>query len=236
MAELVVSLDIDDRRTAERLIQLLGSSVSHYKIGSVPLMAFGVDIIETLQKEKKKVFFDLKFFDIPNTVEHAVYHVCRMQPELLTVHISGGINMLKAAISGRNRSGSKTKIIGVTVLTSFEQEDLESIGINENMETHITRLAGMAFESGIDGIVCSARDLEFLRKKFPRDFLMVCPGIRPGTCSDDQKRVSTVCQAVRSGADYLVIGRPITESENPVEVVEQIKKEIAENEIQQKNS
>ncbi|MCX7704953.1 MAG: orotidine-5'-phosphate decarboxylase [bacterium] len=236
MAELIVSLDINNRKDIEKLIEMLGSSVEHYKIGPVPLLTFGTEIMEFLSNKKKKIFLDLKFFDIPNTVENAVYSACKLNPHLLTVHTLGGKNMLKAAISGRNRAGGDTKIIGVTLLTSFSQEDLENIGIKGNIDECILQLAEISFECGLDGIVCSARELEFLRKKFPSDFLMVCPGIRPGgNRFDDQKRSATVSQAVRNGADYLVIGRPIIESENPVAVVSQIKTEIKENEPKREN-
>lgn len=234
MAELIVSLDIDKKEKAEKLVETLGSYVEHYKVGAVPFMAFGMDIVRYLEKHRKKLFFDLKFFDIPNTVEHAVYHVCcLMKPELLTVHISGSIEMLKAAISGRDKSGSKTKIIGVTVLTSLCQKDLELTGINSSVDSQVLRLAQMAYDTGIDGIVCSVRELEFLRRRFPENFLMVCPGIRLGNSDDDQKRIATVAQAVKAGADYLVVGRPVIESKNPKEVVEIIKKQIKENEKKQ---
>ncbi|MCM8764472.1 MAG: orotidine-5'-phosphate decarboxylase [Candidatus Omnitrophica bacterium] len=236
MAELIVSLDVDEKESAERLVEMLGESVDYYKIGAVPLMAFGMDIVKLLQKHGKKIFLDLKFFDIPNTVEHAVYHACRFRPFLLTVHVSGGPAMLKAAITGRNKSGSNNRIIGVTVLTSFNQQDIELLGFKGNIESYIEQLADMAFESGIDGIVCSARDLGFLKKKFPENFLMVCPGIRPGISQDDQKRVASVSQAVKSGADYIVVGRPILESENPLTIVQQIKEEIRKNETRRKNT
>ncbi|MCM8822361.1 MAG: orotidine-5'-phosphate decarboxylase [Candidatus Omnitrophica bacterium] len=236
MTELIVSLDVDEKESAEKLVEMLGESVDYYKIGAVLLMASGMDIVKSLEKQGKKIFFDLKFFDIPNTVEHAVYHACRMRPFFLTVHVSGGPAMLKAAIAGRNKSGVQTRIIGVTILTSFNQQDIELLGFKRNIESYIERLATLAFESGIDGIVCSARDLEFLRKKFPENFLMVCPGIRPGISLDDQKRVASVRQAARAGADYIVVGRPILESKNPLAIVQQIKEEIKENETQQKNS
>lgn len=233
MSELIVSLDIDKREKAEKLVETLGSSVEIYKVGAIPIMAFGMDIVRYLEKQKKKIFLDLKFFDIPNTVEHAVYHACcMMKPLLLTVHISGSIEMLKAAISGRDRSSSKTKIIGVTVLTSLCQKDLELTGITSSIDSHVLRLAQIAYETKIDGIVCSVRELEFLRKRFPENFLMVCPGIRPSVSQDDQKRVATVAQAVKAGADYLVVGRPVIESKNPKEVVEMMKKQIKENEPQ----
>ncbi|MCM8758986.1 MAG: orotidine-5'-phosphate decarboxylase [Candidatus Omnitrophica bacterium] len=231
MAELIVSLDTDDRKSAENLIEKLGTLVEYYKIGPIPLLAFGTQFIEYLSKTGKKVFLDLKFFDIPNTVEMAVYNSCKLNISMLTVHILGGKKMLKAAISGRNKSDSNTKIIGVTILTSFSQEEIEEAGMQGEIDSNILRLADIAFETGLDGIVCSAKELRLLRKKFPQSFLMVCPGIRPdGTSCDDQKRTSTVGQAIKDGADFLVVGRPIIESNNPGEVVRQIKKEIMENE------
>lgn len=236
MAELIVSLDTDIREKTEELIEILGSSIDYYKVGPVPLLAFGTQFIEFLSKKGKRIFLDLKFFDIPNTVEKAVYNACKLKPDLLTVHTLGGTEMLKAAISGRNKSGNNTKIIGVTILTSFSQEEIEGLGMKGSIDSHILRLAEMAFETGLDGIVCSARELDLLIKKFPHGFLKVCPGIRPGSSFDDQKRIATVSQAVKDGADYLVVGRPIIESNNPLEVVNQIKKEILENEPERKST
>lgn len=237
MAELIVSLDVHSKEKARKLIEILGSSVEYYKIGPVPLFAYGTDIIEFLIEKGKKVFLDMKFFDIPNTVENAVYNSCKLRVSSISVHTMGGIKMLKSAISGRNKARAETKIIGVTILTSFTQEDLEIVGIKQDIDFHIEHLAKLAFETGLDGIVCSARELKFLRKKFPDGFLMFCPGIRPGgSTKDDQKRVADVSQAVRDGADYIIVGRPVIENDNPLTVVQQIKKEIMENEKSGKSS
>ncbi len=230
MAELIVSLDLTDRSEIKRIIEILGDSVSHYKVGAVPLIACGLDIVEYLKRLDKKVFFDLKFYDIPNTVEQAVYSVCKMDVDLLTVHSSGGKNMLRAAISGRNKSGSKTKIIGVTLLTSFSQEDLDEMCIKTDVETHVLKLAQISFESGLDGIVCSVKELSSIRSRFPVNFLTVCPGIRIEPSSDDQKRVSGITQAIKSGADYIVVGRPVIMNKEPLSVVKMIRRLMEENE------
>ncbi|HOK79649.1 MAG TPA: orotidine-5'-phosphate decarboxylase [bacterium] len=230
MAELIVGLDVKEKSILERIVDNLGDSVIYYKIGAIPFTAFGPGVIGWLKHSGKKVFFDLKFFDIPNTVELAVECACGMGVDLLTVHILGGKNMLESAIKARNKVNLETKIVGVTVLTSFTETDLIAVGINETIEKQILHLAEIGYRCGLDGIVCSPQDLNLLRKKFPDSFLMVCPGIRPESSHDDQKRIATPSEAVKSGADYLVIGRPIIQSPNPVEVVKRIKKEIKENE------
>jgi len=230
MSELIVSLDISEWKQLNDIVEKLGENVNYYKIGAIPFTAFGIDVVRMLQQRGKKIFLDLKFFDIPNTVGKAVEIACDMGISLLTVHISGGKRMLGSAVNARNKKGCETKIIGVTVLTSFSQDDLAETGINEDINSQITRLADIGYQSGIDGIVCSVPDLKFLRNKFPEKFLMICPGIRPFDTKDDQKRVATVSLAVKSGADFIVVGRPIIESKNPVAVVEQIRREMKENE------
>lgn len=230
MPELIVSLDTSERENADAIIEKLGSSVRFYKIGVIPFTAFGPRIIKKLVLSRKKVFLDLKFFDIPNTVENAVECACSMEVELLTVHILGGRNMLKAAVRARNRSNTKTKIIGVTILTSFSNEDIKEIGFSMDINRQILKLTEIGYDCGIDGIVCSVQELSFLRERFRHPFLMVCPGIRPRASDDDQKRTATVCEAVKAGADYLVVGRPVIESQNPLLVVEQFNRKIKENE------
>ncbi|MGB9642507.1 MAG: orotidine-5'-phosphate decarboxylase [Candidatus Ratteibacteria bacterium] len=230
MAELIVGLDVKEKSILERIVNDLGDSVIYYKIGPIPFTSFGPDVVHWLKRLEKKVFFDLKFFDIPNTVELAVECACDIGIDLLTVHILGGENMLESAIRARNKINPETKIVGVTVLTSFTENDLIAAGINETMENQILHLAETGYRCGLDGIVCSPQDLKLLRKKFPDRFVMVCPGIRPKSSHDDQKRIGTASQAVKSGADYLVVGRPIIQSPDPLEVVRQIKKEIRENE------
>ncbi len=230
MPELIVSLDISERKNAEAIIEKLSSSVIFYKIGAIPFTAFGPEIIRQLVFSGKKVFLDLKFFDIPNTIENTVQCACSMGVELLTVHILGGRNMLKAAVRARNRTNPGTRIIGVTILTSFSDDDIKEIGFSDDINKQVLNLAEIGYDCGIDGIVCSVQELGFLRKRFGPPFLMVCPGIRAKLSDDDQKRTATVSQAVKAGADYIVVGRPVIESENPLLVVEQFKKEIIENE------
>ncbi|HOC01953.1 MAG TPA: orotidine-5'-phosphate decarboxylase [Candidatus Ratteibacteria bacterium] len=230
MPELIVSLDIAERKEAEAVVEKLGSSVMFYKVGIIPFTAFGPKIIRWLTLLGKRVFLDLKFFDIPNTVENAVKSACDMGVELLTVHILGGSNMLKTAIKARNTGNTDTKIIGVTILTSFSDNDIKEIGLYMDINNHILKLTELGYKCGIDGIVCSVHELNLLREKFRHPFLMVCPGIRIKASGDDQKRTATVSQAVSAGADYLVVGRPIIKSEDPLLVVEQIKMEMKKNE------
>jgi len=230
MAELIVGLDISEKQNAKALVEQLGSAVDFYKIGSIPFTAFGPEIINKLSTSGKKVFLDLKFFDIPNTVEKSVECACGMAVACLTVHILGGSAMLKAAVRAKNRVNAGTKIIGVTMLTSFSNQDIQEIGFSMDINKQILKLAEVGYDNGLDGIVCSVWELGLLRKKFRQPFLMVCPGIRMQILSDDQKRAATVSQAIKAGADWIVVGRPVIESKNPLVVVEQIKREIKEHE------
>lgn len=224
MAELIVSLDITDEKKMDFVIENTANYVNWYKIGPVPFLKFGFPLIEKLKKINKKIFFDLKFFDIPNTVKGAVENCCKLGMDMISIHILGGEEMVKKAIEARNKTNTNTKIIGITVLTSFKGEEIYFADIKKMVFT----LAEKGYKWGIDGIVCSGEEIEFLRKY---QFLIVVPGIRTEKVFDDQKRVVTPFMAVKRGADFLVIGRPIYESKNPEIKVKEILEEMKDGQM-----
>jgi orotidine-5'-phosphate decarboxylase len=222
MTELIIALDNSSREKTRRIIDQTIDLVSWYKIGPVPFILFGMEIIEELKKRNKNIFFDPKLFDIPNTVKTTVKAAGQLEINMLTIHLSGGKEMIKAAVEGKNASRNKPKIIGVTVLTSVNKN-------SKTLRSDVINLAEKGERWGIDGIVCSGQELPFLRKKLRSPFMTVCPGIRMTKESDDQKRIVTPAYAAANGADFIVVGRPICQSENPAGIVEIIKKEIENN-------
>jgi orotidine-5'-phosphate decarboxylase len=178
------------------------------------------------------IFLDLKFHDIPNTVAKAIEATAGIDTFMMTVHTSGGRAMLQAAIDASMRVAEVTGkarpyIVGVTTLTSMDQDDLMMTGVRDTVPDHVKRLADLAQSAQLDGVVCSSYEIEMLRKEVGGDFLLVVPGIRPaGSAHQDQKRVMNPSQALRKGADFLVIGRPITESDNPAHAAQAIAESI----------
>ena len=213
MSRLIVALDDPDGYRA--LVERLGGLVDRYKVGSVLYTARGPAVVEELRGRGKRVFLDLKFFDIPNTVREAVAAACRLGVDLLTVHLLGGGGMMRAALAARDAAGSSTRIIGVTMLTSFDGETAAEAGFDRPLPELVAHLAGKAAAWGADGVVCSPAEVAALRRRAPRPFIIVCPGIRTEASGDDQRRVGTPRQAVRDGADYLVVGRPVTGHADP---------------------
>jgi orotidine-5'-phosphate decarboxylase len=175
------------------------------------------------------VFLDLKFHDIPNTVARACEAAAALGVWMMNVHTSGGGRMMRAAAQALDRfEGRRPLLIGVTVLTSMDRSDLEEIGLHTDPDQQVLRLARVARDSGLDGVVCSPRETSLLRSELGPDFLLVTPGVRPGGSSiDDQSRVATPAEAIRDGADYLVIGRPITRSADPATALDQINQELS---------
>lgn len=232
MNPIITALDYPDKNMAQKLVQLLDDRCMWYKIGSVLFTKEGPDIVSFLKKKKKNVFLDLKFHDIPNTVKNAVAAAAELQADLITIHLSGGSEMIKAAAAGAQsvyeRTGHRAKVIGVSVLTSINQKILsEDIGIHGSPEETVIRFVDMGLKNGADGIVCSPRETEVLRKRFGDDFIMINPGIRmEEDAGDDQKRVATPVSALRSGASYLVIGRSVTQAEYPDLKMEKIIRSI----------
>jgi orotidine-5'-phosphate decarboxylase len=214
---LIVALDVPTAEDARNLISSLGESVRFYKVGKQLFTALGPDFVRELRASNRKVFLDLKYKDIPNTVAGAVAEAAKLGVSMITVHASGGSKMLKAAAEAAAASESKPMILGVTVLTSMSQEDLVEIGVAEPMEKQVVRLARLAVNAGCGGVVASAMEARALRTELGKDFAIVTPGVRlAGGEKGDQARVVTPRDAIAAGATHLVVGRPITEADSPV--------------------
>jgi orotidine-5'-phosphate decarboxylase len=213
---LIVALDVPDGDGARALVRELGETVSFYKVGKELFTAQGPTVVLDLIACGKKVFLDLKFHDIPNTVAAAVRSAAALGVSLLTVHASGGSKMLKAAVEAAVQSELKPTILAVTVLTSLSADDLEEVGVVGGVESQVLRLASLAINAGCGGIVASAQEAALLRQRLGTGFTLVTPGIRPaGGIAADQARVVTPEDAIRAGASYLVVGRPITAAADP---------------------
>jgi orotidine-5'-phosphate decarboxylase len=220
---LIVALDLPSLEAAQSLIARLGDAVSFYKIGYQLGFIGGLELARKLVDQGKQVFVDLKLHDIGNTVERGVESVARLGATFLTVHAYPQTR--KAAVAGK--AGSKLRILAVTVLTSYDDKDLSEAGYGLNVRDLAARRAAQAREIGVDGLVCSAEEAASLRAIAGNDMVLVTPGIRPaGAAAGDQKRIMTPAKAIAVGADYLVVGRPITEAADPRTAAEAIVAEI----------
>ncbi len=211
---LILALDFADFATAKKIVDDLGDEVNFYKIGFELLMSGDYfKMVEFLKSKNKKVFADLKLYDIPQTIARAVHNLAQYHVDLLTIHAANHDMMLQAV-----KNKGKTRILAVTVLTSLEKNDLNKMGFDPkfSIEELVLKKAADALECGVDGVVASSLETKKLRAKFGDNFLIVTPGIRLELANDDQKRVADVKTALSSGANYLVVGRPITQSENPL--------------------
>lgn len=217
---LILALDVDSYTRAKHFVDLLYPKIKIFKVGSMLFTACGPKIIEYIRKKKAEVFLDLKFLDIPNTVANSVAVAGRHQVKMFTLHISGGKQMLVAAVEKAKKESRRLKLkrpllIGVTVLTSQPAEPRE-----------ILKLAKLGLECGLDGVVCSSQEIKLLRENIPRKFIIVTPGIRPKSApADDQKRTATASEAIKAGSDFLVVGRPILEAKDPLAVTAELLKE-----------
>ena len=215
--KIILALDVDTLEKAAGFVKLLYPKIKTFKIGSQLFTGYGPKAIEAVHERGGSVFLDLKFFDIPNTVANAVRQAARLKVKMLTLHISGGQEMLSAAVKAAKDEAAMLKItppllIGVTVLTSKESDPQD-----------VLKLAGVGLDSGLDGIVCSPREVSLLRKSLGPDFVIVTPGIRPPESgSDDQKRTATAKSAIEAGSDFLVVGRPIIEAKDPLSALESL--------------
>ena len=219
---LIVALDVDSQSRALDLFEQLREHIGMFKIGMQLFTAAGPDIVRTIVGRGSRVFLDLKYHDIPNTVAMAAIEATRLGVSIFNVHAAGGREMMKrtaeavSEISVRENL-SRPKVIAVTVLTSVDRETLKGIGIDEAPETVVTRLASIAAACGLDGVVASAQEVTNIRGAVSRpDFIIVTPGMRSAAGADDQRRTMTVAEAIRAGADYLVVGRPILNAADPV--------------------
>jgi orotidine-5'-phosphate decarboxylase len=224
---VIVALDVPDLAKLKDLLDRLEGRPSFYKVGLELFVAEGERAIELVRKRGGRIFLDLKLHDIPETVARAVQSAGRIEAEMLTVHTSGGYEMLSRAAQA---AGNGVKILGVTVLTSLVEDDLRAEGIETTIPEMVRARARVAARAGIAGLVCSSHEIEAARSAAP-GLLIVVPGIRlpsgPGAFSDDQKRVATPELAITSGADHLVIGRPLRDAPNPAETFESIVSGIA---------
>jgi orotidine-5'-phosphate decarboxylase len=226
---LIVALDVSSAAQARQIVQSIGESASTYKIGKQLFTAEGPQVVRDLVASGRKVFLDLKFHDIPNTVAAAVKQAAELRVSMLTVHASGGSKMLKAAAEAAAQSPAKPMVLAVTVLTSLSDADLAEIGVAGHVQTQVLRLGSLARAAGCGGLVASGQETRELRRELGDDFAIVTPGVRPtGTAAGDQARVLTPKDAIAAGATYLVVGRPILESPNPAQAAEAIVSEIGE--------
>jgi orotidine-5'-phosphate decarboxylase len=223
---LIVALDVDSIKQARRLVSILYPTVKIFKIGSQLFTKAGPESIETVHAKGAKVFLDLKFHDIPNTVEQAIKSVCQMGVLLTNIHASGGADMMKQAVKARPTK-KKTILLAVTVLTSLDKQALRQTGINSMPLEHVKKLALLAKSCGMDGVVCSGQEIEAVRKACGSNFIILVPGIRTQIKhAQDQKRIITPAAAIKQGADYIVVGRPITQARDPLAEAEQIQRDI----------
>jgi orotidine-5'-phosphate decarboxylase len=211
---LIVALDVPSAAAAQKIVAAVGGSAMTYKVGMQLYTAAGPQVVRDLVASGRQVFLDLKYHDIPNTVASAVREAVTLGVSLLTIHASGGASMVRAAREAAENSS--TKILAVTVLTSLDQNDLNSTGVPGQVLDQVLRLAALAISGGCHGVVSSAHETTELRRALGNDFLIVNPGVRPpGSRHDDQARVVTPAQAIAAGATHVVIGRPITAAKDP---------------------
>jgi len=230
--KIVVALDLDTAKEALSLVDRLAGRVGMFKVGSQLFSSEGPAVVREIVKRGQRVFLDLKYHDIPNTVAHAAAAAGRLGVSIFNVHTSGGKAMMEATVAAATESAqreglTRPLILGVTVLTSMDSQSLQTIGVDEGAESHVLRLANLAREAGLDGVVASPLEIRSIRNNLPEGFVILTPGIRPAETKDDQKRTSTPAEAIRAGANYLVIGRPITGAPDPVAALEQIVKDTS---------
>lgn len=220
---IIVALDVSTREEALKIVKELEGFVDFYKVGSELFINEGPRILKELKKLDKRIFLDLKLHDIPNTVYKATRAILNYDIDMLTVHILGGVSMLKRAVEAvrecsLNNEGIKTKLIGVTALTSLDEEDFKDLGINLSVADFVKRLSLLAKKVGVDGVVASAREVKAIKELCGNNFLVITPGIRTSLIEkNDQKRIVTAQDAFSLGADYIVVGRAITSSLKPME-------------------
>lgn len=225
--KIIVALDYDNLSECEALLPRLDPTVCRLKVGKELFTACGPKIVELIQNNGFQVFLDLKFHDIPATVAKAVKAAAGLGVWMVNVHASGGPRMLAAAAESLASSSSQTLLIGVTVLTSMEQAELDAVGIHCPLKEQVLHLAGLARDAGLHGVVCSAREASVLKATYGSEFILVTPGIRPtGTDAGDQRRIVTPEAALQAGSHYLVIGRPITQSPDPAATCREIARSL----------
>ena len=227
-----MALDVPSAAQARQLVQAIGESATTYKIGKQLFTAEGPQLVRELVASGRKVFLDLKFHDIPNTVAGAVRSAAELKVSMLTVHASGGSKMLKEAAEAAAQSSAKPLVLAVTVLTSMADADLQEIGVSGTALSQVLRLGALARQAGCGGLVASAKEAGELRRGLGEGFAIVTPGIRPaGSAAGDQARVVTPRDAIAAGASHLVVGRPIIEAPDPAKAAAAIVSEIVAAEL-----
>jgi orotidine-5'-phosphate decarboxylase len=228
--KIIFALDVESMAAAERWGDIIAPHVGMFKIGKQLFTACGPAIVKAIIERGGEVFLDLKYHDIPNTVAMASLEAARLGVRLFNLHAIGGYEMMARSVEALKREfpdGNRPKVLAVTILTSSNEETLRGVGIDIPVPEMVVKLATLAKKAGIDGVVASPLEISMIRAACGADFLVVTPGVRPAFAStDDQKRVMTPAEAVRAGADYLVIGRPISAAQCPVRAVESIIEEI----------
>ena len=221
---LILALDVGDLKTAKKFVQNLKDYIDIFKIGSILFTREGPAVIRMIKRLRKKVFLDLKYHDIPNTVGMAVKSARELGIDMLTIHTSGGFEMMQEAV----RNKGKMFLFGVTVLTSIDKKILKfQLGVDRDVKKQVVMLAKMAKMAGLDGVVASGNEIEQIRRACGRNFLILVPGVRPsGEAHGDQKRVVAPSDALRRGANFIVVGRPILKASDPVKITESIIKEM----------
>ena len=229
---LIVALDVPELKKAEQIVKTVSPLVKVFKVGKELFTSAGPDAVKMVHAHGCRVFLDLKFHDIPNTVASACEAAARMGVFLMNVHACGGRTMMVNAVQAVHKVAAEkktaaSKVLGVTVLTSLADRDLKEVGITKKIAKQVPDLAFLAKASGLDGVVASAQEIPLIRKRVGKDFLIVTPGVRPvWAAHGDQKRVATPKEAIDLGADFIVIGRPITQHPQPLVAAEKILKEI----------
>jgi orotidine-5'-phosphate decarboxylase len=226
---VIVALDYPDAKSAWQLVRLLEPGLCRLKVGKELFTSAGPQFVGELAGEGYEVFLDLKFHDIPTTVARACRAAAGLGVWMLNVHALGGERMLIAAREALEQGSRPPLLVAVTILTSMDERDLHAVGLSGTPEENVIRLATLAHQCGLDGVVCSSRETATLRARFGAGFRLVTPGIRPsGSEADDQRRVMTPVEALSNGSSYLVIGRPVTQADDPPGVLRTINSELAE--------
>ncbi|WP_022850246.1 orotidine-5'-phosphate decarboxylase [Limisalsivibrio acetivorans] len=228
--EIIVALDYSELEPVKGIVESVGDAVNWYKVGLELFVSCGPDALSYLADKGKKVFLDLKFHDIPNTVSKVCLSSLKYGVSMMNMHVQGGEEMMKTAVDKVSESAGDKRplMLGVTVLTSLDENHLSQYGIvTPDTASYVLKLAEIAKRAGMDGVVSSAKETQIIKENLGEDFITVTPGIRPASASvDDQKRVVTPADARQMGTDYIVVGRPITKADNPKEAAEAIKEEM----------
>lgn len=234
---LIVALDVSSAAAAREIVAAVGDSALFYKVGMQLFTAEGPGFVRELISSGRRVFLDLKYHDIPNTVARAVSEAAKLGVHMLTVHASGGGNMLRAAAETAREVNPALLVLGVTVLTSLDDQDLDKIGVRGRVQDQVLRLSALALADGCHGVVASAREAAKLRSELGNDFAIVTPGVRPpGSDHGDQARVVTPAEAIAAGATHIVVGRPITAAPDPAAEARAILAQISQQTLPQASS